>query len=247
MPRRCIVLSACLAFGCGPAVGVPSDEGSGSSSSTSSTSSDGLSTSSTSGASATVGGADSTTLPDPLTTSTTSGPSTTGGACDDAPTVPPATPAGCPPIPLVDEDGNTIEGSHSGLVTCPERGAPDENVYSIFRTGRVPCPTTRGSCACDSDCGRGETCLCDMPGDYFYGNECVAADCSGDADCGGQRCRAPVIECGTYDTPYAFHCTSPEDDCSAHTTCIENDGQLSYCNYDGVVEMFTCSPGALCE
>ena len=80
------------------------------------------------------------------------------------------------------------------------------------------------------------------------GNACVPADCSSDADCDGERCRAEVVFCGTYGTPVEFRCTSPEDDCDAHTTCIERAGQnYQYCTYDGGMEMFTCEPGAVCE
>jgi hypothetical protein len=133
-------------------------------------------------------------------------------------------------------------------VRCPERGAPRDHVYSIFRTGKVQCPFNTGNCLCDADCAPTEQCICDYANGGWPdqdGNACLPADCSSDRDCAGERCRAPVVFCGSYDAPTAFHCTSPEDDCDAHTTCIEAGEQ--YCEYDVGDELFTCSPGAVCE
>ncbi len=171
-----------------------------------------------------------------------------GAECDDVPYPEPPTPPGCSALTLVDEKGAEIPGSHSGLVQCPEPGAPEASVYSIFRTGKVQCPFNTGQCLCDADCARTEQCVCDFFGKPSWataGNECLPADCSSEMDCGGQRCRAAVLFCGTYDLPTEFHCTSPEDDCDAHTTCINLGEQ--YCEYDGGDEIFTCSPGAVCE
>lgn len=165
------------------------------------------------------------------------------------PTIEPGLPDGCTSIPLLDDEGTVLAGSASGLVRCPERGAPSEDVYSIFRTGPVVCEFAVGDCQCDADCPLAHQCICSnasIAGFGTPGNRCLPADCASDDDCvQGQRCRAEVLFCGSYDIPVGLYCTSDEDDCDSHTACINQGRQ--YCAYDQAVEIFTCSPGAVCE
>lgn len=252
------MLALALGIGCGPAVADSSDSGSSgrdpsTSTSTSTTSNGTVATAATSlGSTSQL--SESTTSGRENSGSTSSGTGfiPTGGGCDDAAAATlPAVPEGCTSIPLADADGSALPDSPSGLVRCDEPSNPDVDldVHSIFQTGKVLCPFSTGNCACDSDCGRGQQCLCDYANGGGWpdqdGNRCVPSDCRSDADCDGERCRAEVLFCGTYGYPVEFHCTSPEDDCDTHTTCIEQG--LQYCEYDGTVELFTCSPGAICE
>jgi|GEM_PF-2074746 len=252
---------AALAAGCGPAVDVPAGGGSTSSDSTAGTSASGATPNPTGSAPnptetspPSVTTSSTTAFPGDTEASTgalsTTGIDPTGADCPDlTPVDPPTTPRGCTAAPLVDADNQVIPGSHSGVVVCPEDGAPDDHVVSVYRVARVACPYSTGNCTCDADCPNGQQCLCDFDTGGWPnqdGNRCVPADCASDEDCDGGRCRAESGFCGDYQFPTRFHCTSPEDDCTTNTTCILKGG-LQYCAYDETVEMFTCSPGAICE
>ena len=255
--RSLHVLTLALGIGCGPSVansgdsgsGEPTTEASGTSSSTSGNATAIATTTTAPPLTSTTSGRESGTLGSSSDSSSGDpGPQPTAGGCEDPiPGDPPPTPRGCDPIALLDNAGDPIPDSLSGLVACPEDGALDDAVFSIFRTGAVACPFSNGECACDADCPRGQDCICSAAGSAFGdpANRCLPADCTSDADCDGGRCRANVLFCGSYGTPVGFRCTSPEDDCDSHTTCIEQGEQ--YCVYDETVELFTCSPGAICE
>lgn len=253
------MVSLALGIGCGPSVG---DSSSGSGGSTSgrpvptSTTSNGTTTRSTTTPpmTSTTSGRESGTVNSSSGLSTGDpGPQPTAGGCaDPVPGEPPPTPRGCTPVALVDSTRTPIPDSASGLVACAEDGAPDDNVFSIFRTGAVSCPFPTGECLCDADCPRGQDCICDaedlvLGNSGLPGNRCVPTDCSSDADCSGGRCRADIFYCNSYNWPIGFHCTSDGDDCDSHTTCINMGGINPYCAYDNVMEMFTCEPGGLCE
>lgn len=180
-------------------------------------------------------------------------PEPTAGGCDSpgpAPEV--VVPEGCTSVPLLDENREVLPDRPSGLVTCTDTDADqsDQAIVSVYRVADVPCPFATGECLCDADCPANSRCICDNASALGFpdpgGNHCLPADCASDADCPGQRCRGESGFCGfAYNKASAFHCTSPEDDCSTNGACIAQNEQ--HCAYDEQTELFTCSPGAICE
>jgi hypothetical protein len=71
-------------------------------------------------------------------------------------------------------------------------------------------------CATDSDCADGQICRCAGEG-LGLTAQCIAADCSVDADCGDQLCTGNIGTCS--DSIYALHCTTPDDTCNSNGEC----------------------------
>ena len=172
-----------------------------------------------------------------------------GGDCEPAEPAPePPLPQGCEHAWLVDENSNPIEGAYSGIVRCGS-GRPSDQI--AYRTAAVACPELVGDeCSCDADCESGSACICaneaiDRSVGQAAANRCIPVDCTGADDCRGGLCRMDLGVCvGTY-YPEAFRCTTEGDDCVFPSDCPPRYGVL--CDYDEVNEMFTCTPGAICE
>jgi hypothetical protein len=82
-------------------------------------------------------------------------------------------------------------------------------------------------CLTDVDCSDSQVCLCDP-----YIGECIAAECSVDADCGGSSL------CGSYEYEPScggirFGCQTPEDQCAGNADCGEYGFCVREVTYDG--------------
>ena len=190
--------------------------------------------------------ADTTT--EPMGSSTTS-VEPPGASCPDtAPVGAPDLPEGCGPLWLVDGEGNPLEGQFSGFAACP---AADGESSVVRRIAPVACPMLLGDeCLCDADCPSGTACVCANQLTVLWNfsgganNRCVLSDCAEAGDCAGEPCRVDDGSCGGIPFLSAIRCSGPSDDCEVDADCRGMGGQ---CEYDGGQELFTCSPGAICE
>jgi hypothetical protein len=75
-------------------------------------------------------------------------------------------------------------------------------------------PQCKSGCIEDADCPSGSICSCSN-GNSPTGGECVASDCTTDADCGGGLCATTREMCGEL----RFACQSDADECMADSDC----------------------------
>ncbi len=137
---------------------------------------------------------------------------------------------------------------------CPEGGPEDCGFDGACQPGESCVDYSgSGSCYClaqcnqDSDCQRGQICLCaagipKQDGRLAWNgiNRCVPADCADGCECpDGQGCKVSHSACFS---PEALHCTTAGDDCQANSDC-----KTDYCRYDEVEELWTCDSPAVCE
>ena len=96
------------------------------------------------------------------------------------------------------------------------------------------------ACLTDADCSPAQVCVCASQaygGNGFHGNECVAATCKVDGDCGaGRYCAPSRTYCGSIQ---GYNCTSPADSCvNPQTDCASCGGNT--CDYAPQVGHFVC-------
>lgn len=114
------------------------------------------------------------------------------------------------------------------------------------------------SCRTDADCANDELCACDSSRNRPSSSAsitvgvCVPAACRTDADCAeSQLCIAPLEGDCAQDSvgkPKAFHCQSPDDECSGRGDCAAAAGEddprfISYefsCRYAVSSERYVC-------
>lgn len=107
--------------------------------------------------------------------------------------------------------------------------------YCAFNGGEGP--RCASGCIEDSDCGAGQVCSCTGRGKPF-GGECVAADCTTDADCDGGLCAPAVPLCGAS----IFKCQTKDDECQTNDDCPNSRG----CIRDLETGVRTCNSDAVC-
>lgn len=129
-----------------------------------------------------------------------------------------------PPTP----DGGLQNGEVCRVdADCGKRG------HCIFSRAGKTCVTDQ--CDADTDCPRGQACLCGG------GNSCVAANCRTDADCGGLGCSpTPSTSCSNMSGTVGYYCHTRKDECTDDGDCKKGKDQGS-CVYQPTASKWTCS------
>lgn len=125
-------------------------------------------------------------------------------------------------LPRADFECATDFGSCTADADCP--GPYGYCANDGFGDGGCYCAN---GCTQDSDCSAGQVCVCGDPIGV-----CVQADCSTDAECGGE------LLCSTYITEpgcggIAFSCQSPDDECASDSDCLADE----QCTSDGTKKL----------
>ncbi len=133
-------------------------------------------------------------------------------------------------------------------------GCTSDSACTMGTNGRCNARTTGGgpvggctcaydSCQHDTDCAKGELCLCHDSAYYTGGNTCTKGGCRVDADCGAGGYCSPS-RAGGCGGVTGYYCHSAADECVDDSDCSGKIG--TECDYSTSAGHFTCQTRLLC-
>lgn len=114
---------------------------------------------------------------------------------------------------------NRLQAVRVDLLGSPVSGRLDEPCTPGYRQSEC-----QDECESDADCGQGRLCTgvgrvsLSGSGSSRHGTQCLPAECTSPADCGGYACGVSFESCGVID---GYHCRSAQDECYSDLDCDE--------------------------